>query len=320
LFAALLLAGCGEAPLVEDKAEILSSAEWQRLGEYHELLRADFDLDYRVVTAPETGDIDRFAVEQYAALEVGAASRSHRGLLLVVDDGQDLVRLEVGHALEGMFPDAFIAYIEQRQMLPFFASGRIADGILATTELIVNRAQEHKLHAGDVDVAALAGSGGAGATADINSPAPVQAASSAAAPPGSAPQETLRAYIEAMADRNARSDLALYTPETRAWLAGWTMTPAQMDNLVRTYRRCGTATERRNGQYAVLRYEPSERACAPWFFRREGEVWLLDLTMMQGAIRFGRDNSWRFVPGASHPYEFAFEDWRFDANGFPIAQ
>lgn len=305
---------------MEDTAELLSPAERQRLSEYHALLRADFDLDYRVVTAAATGDIDRFAVEQYAALEVGAASRSHRGLLLVIDDGQDLVRLEVGHALEGMFPDAFIAYIEQRQMLPFFASGRVADGILATTELIVNRAQEHKLHSGDVDVATLAGSGGAGATADINSPAPVEAVSSVAAPPGATPQETLRAYLEAMADRNASPDLALYTPETRAWLAEWTMTPAQMDNLVRTYRRCGAATERRNGEYAVLRYQPSGRACAPWFFRREGELWLLDLTMMRDTIRFGRDNSWRLVPGADHPYGFAFENWRFDADGFPITQ
>ena len=35
-----------------------------------------------------------------------------------------------------------VAYIEQRQMVPFFRAERIADGILATTELIVAQANE----------------------------------------------------------------------------------------------------------------------------------------------------------------------------------
>jgi hypothetical protein len=40
--------------------------------------------------------------------------------------------------------------------------------------------------------------------------------------------------------------------------------------------------------------------------------------MMQTAIRFGRNNAWRLVPSANHPYGFAFNDWVFDRNGFPI--
>ena len=103
-------------------------------------------------------------------------------------------------------------------------------------------------------------------------------------------------------------------------LAGWVMTRAQMDNVVSTYRGCGAATERRDtaDTLAVLRYPIKDRQCSPWFLRRAGNDWQLDLTMMQKAIRFGRDNSWRLLPGAPHPYEFAFEDWRFDGNGFPV--
>ncbi len=58
-------------------------------------------------------------------------------------------------------------------------------------------------------------------------------------------------------------------------------------------------------------------ACAPWFFQRLGTAWALDLTMMQGALRFNHSNYWHFDPNAQHPYRFAFEDWAFDRHGFP---
>ncbi len=67
----------------------------------------------------------------------------------------------------------------------------------------------------------------------------------------------------------------------------------------------------------MIRYPVEDRACAPWFFRRDGADWRLDLTMMQRAIRFGRTNAWRFAPGVEHPYRFAFTDWTFDRHGFP---
>ncbi len=39
---------------------------------------------------------------------------------------------------------------------------------------------------------------------------------------------------------------------------------------------------------------------------------------MQRAIRFGHNNSWRFERGADHLYEFAFDHWTFDSQGFPL--
>ncbi len=67
----------------------------------------------------------------------------------------------------------------------------------------------------------------------------------------------------------------------------------------------------------MIRYPIKERACAPWFFRKIDGAWALDLTMMQRAIRFGRSNAWRFDFDVSHPYEYAFADWKFDRHGFP---
>jgi len=41
--------------------------------------------------------------------------------------------------------------------------------------------------------------------------------------------------------------------------------------------------------------------------------------MMQRAVRFGRNSAWRLLPGVEHEYAYAFVDWRFDANGFPLS-
>ena len=312
---------------VEDGAGLMTEAERGFLANYHEKLLAGHGIDYRVVTGRGLGDINRAAVVRFEALAADLRSETGRGLLLVIDADQDLVRLEVSYALEGVFTDAFVAYVEQRQMVPFFARGRIADGILATTELIVTRAQNAAANAGfeseawfGVGGGAISGGGGATTTArlgagpDISKPAP-----SDSAPAGRSPGETLALYFAAMAARNADPNLDIYTAGTQAMLGQWVVTAAQMDNLVKTYRRCHPRPPRQapGGAYAVIRYPPAERRCAPWFFERRGDAWTLDLTMMQRAIRFNHDNHWRLDPDVEHSYGFAFEDWRFDPHGFP---
>jgi uncharacterized protein len=321
-----ILAGTAQAaePLVEDGAGLMAPAEREALAEYHGYLIQDHDIDYRVVTASQVGDINLFALSRFEELAPETRSITGRMLLLAVDPEQDLVRLEVGQALEGVFTDGFIAYVEHRQMVPFFRAGRVADGILATTELIVMRAQRAAANAGFEDEAWAARSGGAGATAPADLNAGPAARSSPAGPrpsAGTTPGATLRAYFMAMDSRDDDPDLAIFTPATRDMLQGWVVTPAQMDSLVKSYRRCHPEPARfgPGAALAVIRYPVPERACAPFFFQKLDGAWVLDLTMMQSAIRFGRTNAWRFLPGAAHPYQFAFEDWRFDPNGFPLA-
>ena len=86
-----------------------------------------------------------------------------RGLLLVVDAEGERVRLEVARELEGVFVDSFVAFIEREQMAPFFAAGRVGDGIVATSELIVGRAEEAIETSAPDQRAALASSAGGGA-------------------------------------------------------------------------------------------------------------------------------------------------------------
>jgi uncharacterized protein len=126
---------------VMDWADLLGPRARTAIAEYRDRLREDHDIDYRLVTAPGAGDASWASREAFAALGVGERSDSGRGLLLVIDPSGDRVRLEVAAALEDVFPKAFVTDLEQRRMAPFFRDGRVADGILATTRLIVARAE-----------------------------------------------------------------------------------------------------------------------------------------------------------------------------------
>ncbi len=319
----LLVSGCsGDTPLLYDEAGLFTDEQRHRLVEYHRYLLQDHDIDYRILTTRHSGDINRYANERYRALGVGSQSGSGRGLLLVIDPSQNRARLEVSMGLEGIFVDALVAYLEREQMRPFFRANRVADGILATSELLITRAQNAKANTGFYGEVWHADSAGAGASieADIGSGYRRPGNPADDVPPGETPAETVTAYIEAMREHNLRPDLSLYTAATRAMLADWVVTTAQADNVVRTQQQC-TAEPARigpNGRLAVIRYPIEQRQCAPWFLRFEQGAWRLDLNAMQQAIRFGRSNAWHMAHAGIHPYRFAFNDWRFDQNGYPI--
>lgn len=306
--------------VVMDGAELLTAEQETRLARHHALLLRDHDIDYRVETVRNAGDLLGYGVRRFAELGVGGQSRSDRGLLLVLDPGQDRVRLEVGQNLEAVYTDGFVAYLEERQMVPFFRGQRVADGILATTELVVTRAQEAEANqAFQPPLRTGAAGGGAEARARLGAGTDAGARSGPEVAAGETPLDTVAAYLGAMAARNASASLDLYSADTRAMLRDWVVTPAQMDAVARAYRGCRADPTRVDeaGSHAVVRYPVNARRCAPWFLRREGGRWRLDLATAQRALGFGAGNSWHFVKGVEHPYAFAFGDWRLDSHGYP---
>jgi uncharacterized protein len=128
--------------VVDDRAPILTALERARIAEYHAALLDAHDIDFRVLAIGAGADLERTTYDHFAAAHVGSLSESGRGLLLAIDTASHRARLEVSTSLEGVYTDAFVAYVQNRQMAPFFAAGRVADGVLATTELIVGRARE----------------------------------------------------------------------------------------------------------------------------------------------------------------------------------
>lgn len=313
----LLLAACadrGDEPagapgFVDDRAGLLDRAGEASVTAWHAALLAQYDIDYRVLTVRETGDLSALAVRHFEEAGVGSLSPAGRGLLLVIDAASQRVRLEVARELEGVFVDTFVAFIEREQMAPFFAAGRVGDGIVAASELIAGRAEETIADTAFDGRAAPATSAGAGAelvaaggyerpTARVEVDTAAQVS----------PLDTVAAYLAAMAVHDAGAALDLYTPATREMLAGHVVTRGQMDNLVRTYRRCPGPRVRQEGGYAVVDHPGEPGGCSPWFLEQDAEgLWRLDLLTMQRAVRFDTRNRWRIaVPDALGPYAFAF--------------
>jgi uncharacterized protein len=309
---------------LHDAAGLLGPEQREAIEQQHRYLLLDHDIDYRVETASGVGDVNSWAHARFESIGVGGRSRTQRGLLLVLDPEQDVVRLEVSRTLEGVFPDAFVAYLEQRQMVPFFRADRPGDGILAATELIVARAQNASASAGWADEVWIAGSGGAGARAHAQLARGLDPTFRAGPDvrAEATPEATVGAYLEAMRRRNANPSLDLYSAASRNLFVERVMTPAQMDQIARTYRSCNAEPVRidESGTRAVIRYPIDERACSPWLLVLEEERWRLDFETASRAIRFGRGNAWRFDRAVRHPYAFAFEDWTLDRNGFPRAE
>lgn len=309
---------------VDDRAMLFSDAQRTHIGQYHAALREAHDVDYRVLALDEGGDINGIAHRYFKDAGIGHLSASGRGLLLVVDAGLDRVRLEVSTSLEGIYTDAFVAYIQHRQLVPFFQTGRVADGIVATTELIVARAQDAEAGMGFAPpMPARSMGGGAVAAAGIGTvddPAEqYKQQTHEIDVAGSTPLQVVEAYHQAMATRDARPDLPIYSADTRRMLRNWVVTPAQMDNVVRAYRNCAADGVRIQADLAVVRYDVEQRQCAPYFLRREDGGWKLDLGAASSLIRFNHQNQWRFQTSIAHEYRFAFEDWRIGGNGVPRA-
>jgi uncharacterized protein len=312
------------ANAVDDRAAVLEPAERARIAEYHAALRGTHDIDYRVLAIGAGADLERTAHDYFANARVGSSSANGRGLLLVIDSASERVRLEVSTSLEGVYTDAFVAYVQNRQMAPFFAAGRVADGILATTELIVGRAQAAET--GETFAPPMqprSMGGGASAAAAIGTASDpseeFKRQTQRVDVGGLDPLQVVDTYHERMASRDARADLSVYSSDTVAMLRAWVVTPAQMDNVARTYRGCTVDGVHIRSEAAVVRYRVDQRQCAPYFLRREDGGWKLDLTTLASSIRFNHENQWRFQTPLPDDYAFAFEDWRIDRNGFPRA-
>ena len=298
---------------VEDQAELLSGPAEASITDWHAALLAQYDIDYRVLTVTGTKDLSALAVRRFEEAGVGGLSATGRGLLLVVDAEGERVRLEIARELESVFVDSFVAFIEREQMAPFFAAGRVGDGIVAASELIAGRA-ETAIATSALDepgvVASSAGGGAeskAGVGRGYDRPIATVASDSGAK---ASPLDTVTVYLAAMAAHDGSSDLDLYTPETRAMMAGHVVTRGQMDNLVRSYQDCPQARVREQGGFAVVTYpgDPAGR-CAPWFLARGADgLWRLDLLTMQRAVRFDTRNRWRIAaPEMLGKYAFAFD-------------
>jgi hypothetical protein len=330
LTAALLLAvlawGCSSGePGIEDQAGLLTPDQRERISTLHRALLADQDIDFFLVISRDAlPDIDRDAAALFARYKV-ARNNSGRGVLLLVDPREKQVRAEIGYELESVFPDSFVGYIQRRQMLPYFNSGHIGQGIEAAVELFVARAAHTSGHPfeapgtdGDNHGKYLSGGAGAGTAYGTAEQEPGKPQDLPQVTPQPTPKLALAAYKKILADHNTRPDLQIYSPGSRVFFSKWTMTDAQFDHLLAAL---GSAVPEKiviQDNRAVIRYPVADRELSPFLLIHGTEGWMFDFAAMNRLIGINHNNQWHFR-SLDHPYMFGFADLRFDGNGFPFA-
>jgi len=225
-----------ETSFVDDRGGLLKTEQLIHLNNYHHLLLRNLNIHFQLtILAESPDDPDRKAVELFDTLGLGETTGGARGVLLLVDPVGEQVRLEIGYDLEGTFPDGFVAYLEREQMAPFFAAGRVGDGVEATVELLVGRSLGEvpaDFQGGKVELKHL--SGGAGARSPmpigdgIQTKPVVENEEDFAAQPS--PRQTLERYLEILQQHVKDPDLCIYTPESRNFFRKWLVTDAQQDH------------------------------------------------------------------------------------------
>ncbi|MCD6526529.1 MAG: TPM domain-containing protein [Desulfuromonas sp.] len=313
-------------PTVVDEAQLLSSVAEQRIERLAASMLEHQRIELQVYTLAEVaGDLDALAVELVEQQRLGQRSGSARGLLLLVDPQAEQVRVEVGYDLEGVFSDLLIARIERQQMAPFFAANRVGDGIEASLELLV---AEQPQHESAPAAAREKYSGGAGARSAMTIDQPLDAefidsndeAARRIFVPQPSPLAALECYQQILARHIKDPELTIYTAATREFFAGWLVTDAQQNNELRDLERIFYQAEvYEQDSLAVIRFSATERHCPPYLLQRSKQGWQLDFSTMSKTIGFNHRNQW-FFRHLSHPFMFAFSDWRFDDNGYPYTK
>lgn len=309
--------------LVCDSEKLFSAEQNEQLTQYHAALLRLYDIDLRVHTVNTSSDQ---AVNIFKPAKIGEKSKTRKGLLLLINPKHNIVRLEVSAGLDAIYTDGFVAYIQQKQMIPFFQANQVANGILATTEMVVTRAQE--AIAGKAFIPPeqlpqnLAIGAGAQTKASIGTgyQTPQSSNPTVAVLQGAKPEDVVALYHKSLVEGNTAYDLPIYSKSAQEMRKTWVVTPAQMKNELNAYKACNIdKIAVLNGEKnAVVRYKIDQHQCAPYFLVKEDGAWRLEFNTMMKHIRFGIDNAWHFDMRQKIPYADAFTDWQFNRNGFPI--
>ena len=310
--------------LVCDSQEILGKDKLIEVERYHTALLNQYDIDLRVMTGSlSTAQI----IKLFKDAEIGERSKTRKGVLLVIDEKLNSVRFEISAGLDAVYTDSFVSFIQRNQMIPFFKANQVGNGILATTELIVNRAQQAEKGAEFIPLSQLpqnlAIGAGAQASANIGTgyETPEEKGNKISAiKNGLSPLDIVALYHQSLGEGNSAYNLPIFSQASQQVRKNWVITPAQMQNELNTFKNCNVFKEvilEEKGLAAVL-YNVDQRQCSPYLFVLEEGEWRIDLITMMNSIRFNVSNEWHLDLKKSIPHADVFDDWNFNHNGYPF--
>ncbi|NPA65492.1 MAG: TPM domain-containing protein [Epsilonproteobacteria bacterium] len=297
---------------------------------YNAYLANTYDIDLRVITTNTKQDINLFANKAFKKLQDSSRSNSGRMILLVVNPTLDQLRIEISNALEPVYTDGYISYIERKGIIPYFEANKVADGIFMVMELIKDKAQEAQKKGAFLPKMRTHSIGaGARTTTKINHKNPnAKKGQNITATTQDTPKTILKKYIHALKHHNKNPDLDIYTDTTKEFFRKWVVTDINQNHEVENLQKCIHKyqtlfdTTNTHAVLAVLPYD-KHRRCSPYFFKQEKEKWKLDIASMAQMLRFNTTMQWHFdlakrLQNEGIYYAYAFDGYGFDKNGFPF--
>ena len=313
-----------EPQRVYDDAGIIAPADLATHEDNLYRVAYESGIDVRFVLTDDTGGL---SLEDYAAakvreLGVGGQDRERRGLLVVFDVAGQQMRVEVGYGLEEYFPDALVDWLIRDHARALFAAGDVNRGLAFMLRILHSRIRHEVLgmhfDPRSIDevrqVGELSGGAGAGGPAAIGQDRSqlVRGRLGEARRRHYSAQPTVelahQRYREWLAEGVFDPEVELLTPETRAHLAGFPLSPGYYAWVRMNEGPDDHVIHERDG-LAIIVYTRDPLA-APSLFRKIHTGWQLDIVSeLRCTARFGGNVfTWGWIAKPNDEYSRAFGD------------
>jgi hypothetical protein len=278
---------------------------------------------------PDGQAIEQVAVQRFADYRIGQA-REGRGLLLLWAEREHLFKIEVGYALEGVFPDALCRRLEAGARTFMLSRSAFARRDFLT-ELIVTMGLHYLDYRknGKVDELILPSAGpgqglslqmgahlsggaglvGRGYAASAEQVAreliAISPAIAAEMQPAAEAQVVLERYLQSLARGIGAPQLPLLTEGSRYFRINKPHAPGYLQRMADYYRKAGPATLLEHGALAAALY-PESAPVLPILLRKMADgLWYIDEVHAWAYFHLAEDGS--SVPKyADAPYAFAW--------------
>lgn len=109
---------------------------------------------------------------------------------------------------------------------------------------------------------------------------------------------------------------AMYSPDTKKELAKNPLTPREVKRLILNYDMCENPKSfiSLTGTKTVLRFEPEQKTCFPWFFINDGGIWHLDLSAFRKHISIGFGDTMEYTIEDSNDFDYSYAFYEYDIN------
>jgi len=302
-----------------DYAKILTPKVEEEINDEARSIQKAFDADFVVAIVPSIGeaDINTYAVDLFTRWQIGKNTQGKKGILILIAQKQQKIRIEIGYDLEGIYTDAYVGQVERDILKEFLEQAEWGVGFLATIESFLFRLYNNDLQEEVKEISSPSDnlehySQGAGASnvfdfgAALNKPLPEnydEIRSYFSAQP--TPELVFLRYMELCAKAvKHNNDLTIFTDLSNQFWKDWKHTSGQQ--RAEAQEVSGRSYYIKDLENHAVVFFPAETAekmkkSPIYFLFKTDEGWQIDIYTMARVLRVVGPG-WMMVTETFHPY------------------